>query len=144
MLYLSAKGILQNVIPVDEFHGEGHRLACTCKVLLPLTNGALAEFHPDLRSRFYKPIDSPQVELKALFAEQSLCSLVFKPISNPVFVTEAKISKIVFAMEEGGTVKTSLNIYCHPSASQISRLCELLGQELDIVIEQQDWEVKND
>src|ERR1700752_2211483 len=157
MLSINATGVLLDIKPHTEKNGDP-RLVCDVKLSLNLTNGYLAEFHPSLASRFYKIKDSPQSELEGLFKGAELSSLAFPSIkevhwkaefancnvilvpavSKPIQLTSTKVHKIVFGMEEGGKVRTVLQVQSHPSTADVARLCEVLGYDLDISIEQQD------
>lgn len=159
MLSLKQTGQLLDVNPRIEFHGEEQKLAADIKVSMTVGNQLLAIFHPRLRSSFYCKGNAAQDAFE--LGDDHAPSLVFQQLGDikwkqdfepcdieissaigvPVSLTMAKVTRIRFEMMEGGSVLITMTIQCHPSPSQVSRLCELIQlKEIDISIEQQKAE----
>lgn len=159
MLELKQTGQLIDVNPRIEFHGEEQKLAADIKVSMTVGNQLLAEWHPLLRSCFFRKADAAQDAFE--LGDDHKPSLVFpklgplkweetyepcdvsisSAVGVPVNISMTKVGKTRFELMEGGSVIVTMTIQCNPSPSQVSRLCEMLAlSEVEISIIQQKAE----
>ncbi|ACT50908.1 hypothetical protein [Methylovorus glucosotrophus] len=149
---MNSKAKLANVNPRAELHGEDKLLAVDLTVEVTGTNNVLSEFHPSLKSAFYKKDDAAQGELidddnhlpQLKFPEiegfkwqhelDNYKVVVHYGIGGPSDITmqECKVDSFKFTTKEGGTVVTKFRIQCHPTPEETGKLCGLIQQDINL------------
>ncbi len=102
------KAKLTSVNPRAELHGEDTKLAVDLHFETACSNDILTCFDGKLKAALYKKGNSAQQEL----------------------IKDAK-----FTCQDGGTVIVGLRIITHPGASDTGRLCEMVGQLVEITLD---------
>lgn len=144
-------GKLSNINIRTEKHGDEDVVACDLRLLVPISNEQLSEFHPQLRNGLFEIKDSPQSYL----VDRVPTSLKFPQVApfkweldmpNCDFsvhwgVTDVSLGGVTackFRMEpkEGGTVNVELTVQAKPTSEQVGKLSMLIGAMLELSLNQ--------
>lgn len=144
------RGKLNSAHVSPEMHGEEPVPAQYLGIELDLPNTVLDQFDPELLTAFYKPAE--QAEL-----DGSLPSLRF-PLMNPAIhwkyegagykakidwgiddssaiqLTDVKVDKIVFNLQEGGTVKMKVRLSAKTDEATSGRLDHMQQTEITLTL----------
>ena len=149
-----------------ELHGEDPKTAVDLKIEFTAPNDILSEFHPSLKSAFYKAAEGNQPQL--ITDENHLPTARF-PLLAPlhwdweaagyavtihygvsgkddIFLPASALDKFRLHCQDGGSVAVSFRVVCHPEPEQIGRLSSLIQQEISLTLEppSADQQLKND
>jgi hypothetical protein len=136
-----------------EFNGDDTTPAVDIKLSLTCSNDVLSEFHPDLKSAFFKKSDSGELDLEA----GHLSALRFPNMENSIKLSdkyegyelvihygiddksninlsECKVDKFQFVPKEGGSVDLSFSIAAHPKEAHIGKLSSMLQKDIDVTL----------
>ncbi|MGE8367036.1 hypothetical protein ACU4HD_12175 [Cupriavidus basilensis] len=144
----------------NEKHGDDNVLGVDLKLQARLSNDALALFSPTLKSSFYHKDDAVQGDL--VTDAGYLPNLKHPAIGavkwdgdwehqrlqihngvKPEFdivLDEAKVNKLSFDFQEGGTVFVNFRVQAHPDEKTTARILQLLGQEVHMSLSFQEPE----
>lgn len=145
-----------SINPRAEKHGEDNVPACDVKVELNLSHSILDSFDDGLRRfLFRKPAVGEQQSL--LKGDDALTGLKYPQLaplrwdqefagytlsitngmglSDPLVCEGVELKKFVIEPLEGGTVKLTFNVVCHPDEKQFGRLCLLVQEEVELTLE---------
>lgn len=148
------KAKLANVNIRAELHGEDTKIAVDMKIEIKVGNDILSEFHPDLKSSFYKKAEAGQADLidepgrltKLKFDELSPLKWSWSGVGyetvinygvsgkDDITMELTDISQFVFEMMEGGTVGLCFRVSAHPTPEEIGRLSELVQREITLTL----------
>lgn len=146
-------GKLININLREENHGEEEVVACDLKIVVPISNMQLAEFHPMLRDALYYNKDVPQASLvdrepinikfpqMAPFKwalDMSPCIFIISWGITPVELFDAKVGGFNFDAQEGGTVDVTFRVQALPTPEVIGQLSALMGKKLELSLELQE------
>lgn len=143
----SAKLINLNIRP--ENHGDEKVLGCDLRFEIEAENTVLDMFDPELRKHFFKEKPAAERDLVEQGQDDSLTVRRFPNIKKAIeweyrgvgyrleinigisgyediYAIDTKLDKWKFELQEGGTVKYSFRVQCHPEPEEIGRLSELL------------------
>lgn len=150
------KAKLTSVNPRAELHGEDTKLAVDLHFETACSNDILTCFDGKLKAALYKKGDSAQQELikdashlpVLKFPNLGLLKWDYTGLGYDAVIhtdallanTDIKLSactidKIKFTCQDGGTVIVGLRIITHPGASDTGRLCEMVGQLVEITLD---------
>lgn len=142
-----------------ELHGDERVPAADIKIDFAASNDILSEFDPALKSAFYREPHPGEEDLVDRAGDTpQLARLRFPSMKNPIkwdtklvgatvtihygtggpsdiVLAECTVDNLVFDLQDGGTVITSLRIQCKPNEGQAGKLYELNGNEIDVTIE---------
>lgn len=140
----------------SETHGGETVVGADLKIVFVENNGILSEFHPRLRFAFYMKDENPQqASLEGQEPEPSIrvfgglikgfdieydlkgAEVVIKyglGGSSDIHLETANINSFKVGLLEGGSVSMSFVIKCNPTSDQVSKLTELLGNEITISV----------
>lgn len=141
-----------------EKHGDEDQGAADLKIELTASNGILAEFHPVLRSSFYKAPETPENQedifqpdpdaltvrrfgdliqtFRLKHAVKGATVTIGFGLGGPsdIELETADVDKFTCELMEGGSVHLTFRVACHPTADQIAKLYEILGGEIEITV----------
>lgn len=150
------KAKLISVNPRPELHGQDTKLAIDLHFDTACSNDVLSEFDGFLKGALYKKGDGAGAQGELIDDPGRLPVLKF-PNMGPVKwsykgegyklqihygidgksdikLGDLTVDKFKFACQEGGTVVISFRVICHPDAKDSGRLCEMVGQQIDITL----------
>lgn len=147
---------IASVTPIAEKHGEETVLAASIKFDITCSRTVLDQLGlKKLREAlFRKPSAGQQQELDGMgdgntaLAFPQLGSLRITEeftgytatvsrgldIADPLALTEATVKKIALEPVEGGSVKVSFSVVCHPDPRTLGELCEQLQDVVDLTL----------
>lgn len=148
------KSKLISVNPRAELHGEETKMAIDLHFEFVGSNDVLSHFDPFLKGALYKKGESAQGEL---IADASHLPVLRFPSMGPIKwdyvglgyeltvhygldgksdikLGDLQVDKFKFTCKDGGSVITGFRVICHPSSSDTGRLCEMVGQIVDITL----------
>ncbi len=157
MFYLNEQNCkLRSVNLRAEFNGPDEaRSACELSIEAKMNNDCLSMFDAKLKAAFYEKEDDSQGEL--IEAENHLTKLRFAELNNTlkwieefegvtvvvnygiggpsdVKLTDCRLKKFVFELQEGGTVCLNFSAQAHPTPADIGKLSELIQQEVKVTV----------
>ncbi|HCP79398.1 MAG: hypothetical protein CML16_03235 [Pusillimonas sp.] len=152
-------GQLNNLNLRAEKHGEESVTGADLKIHINVSNDFLSEFHPTLKSSFYrKPHPGEMDLLDQSEQEPSLNRLIFgNRISgfkwdfdvvgatfiihfgtggkSDLVLDEATIDGFQITLMDGGTIGLTFRVKCDPDEKQIAKLAFLIGHEIEFSME---------
>ena len=148
--------VLTSFNPRAELHGDDPKPAADLTLEAKLPNSVLAEFDPTLKALLYVK-DTEQADLVSEGDPEHMTKRRFPKMSpfkwddeivgaqvtihwgvgkkSDVVLGGCVVGNYKIDAEEGGTVKLTLRVQCHPSESQAGKVCMLVGSKIDVTIE---------
>ncbi|MGO4326768.1 hypothetical protein AB4Z48_18235 [Cupriavidus sp. 2TAF22] len=134
----------------NEKHGDDNVLGVDLKLQARVSNDLLAQFSPTLKASFYHKEESvqgslvtdagylPNLKNPALgtvkwdgnWEHQKLTILSGVRAEDDIELDDAKVNKLSFDFQEGGTVFINFRVQAHPDETTTARILQLLGQEV--------------
>lgn len=134
----------------NEKHGEDAVLAVDLKLQARMSNDVLSLFSPMLKQSFYHKDESVQGDLvtdagylpnlkhpslgpvkwAGDWDHQRLAIHNGVRAQDDIVLADAKINKLTFDFQEGGTVFVNFRVQAHPDEKTSAKLLALLGQEV--------------
>ncbi len=149
---------IQHINTRTEKHGEDSVLGVDLKLQARVSNDLLAQFSPTLKSSFYHKDEAVQGDLvtdagylpnlknPALgtvkwdgdWEHQLLRILSGVRAEDDIELDDAKVNKVSFDFQEGGTVFINFRVQAHPDEKTTARILQLLGQEVHMSLSFED------
>ncbi|GAA7772096.1 hypothetical protein RN01_29320 [Cupriavidus sp. SHE] len=149
---------INHVNPRNEKHGEDSVLAVDLKLQARLSNDVLSLFSSTLKSAFYHKDEAVQGDLvtdagylpnlknpalgtvkwDGSWEHQRLVIHNGVKAEFDIVLDEAKVNKLSFDFQEGGTVFVNFRVQAHPDESTAAKLLALLGQEVHMSLDYED------
>lgn len=150
------QALVASVNPRMEKHGEDGVLACDVKVELNAAHSILDAFDGDLLKLLFRKasVGEQQSLLQGRDALTGLKFPLLQPLrwdqeftgyslsiangmglSEPLVCEGVELKKFQIEPLEGGTVKLTFNVVCHPDAEQMGQLCELIQEQVELTLE---------
>lgn len=155
-------GVLTSLNLRAENHGDEKKSGADMKVTIKVSNDLLSEFHPRLKSSFYREPHPGEMDLadqaNAENGELPLSRLLFgSKVSglrwsheivgvtttvhygtggkSDIVMDETTVDGFAFEFFDGGSVGISFRIKCYPDEKQIGKLANLIGHEIEFSLE---------
>jgi hypothetical protein len=149
---------LANVNPRVEQHGEKKKGACDLKIELTAHNDALDALHPTLRPFLFRAADQsgdqPTLNFESAKPLTALAMPRLKPLTldeewpgysvtvgtalgkqKAIALEGCKLSNFRIEAIEGGSVKITFAVACHPTGPEIGKLSDLAVEgEIEITL----------
>ncbi|CAG9173216.1 hypothetical protein CURE108131_20830 [Cupriavidus respiraculi] len=134
----------------NEKHGDDNVLGVDLKLQARLSNDVLSLFAPSLKFSLYHKDESvqgdlvtdagyvPNLKFPSLgvlkwdgdWEHQRLAIHNGVRAADDIVLSDARINKLQFDLQEGGTVFVNFRVQAHPDEKTTARLLSLLGQEV--------------
>jgi len=141
-----------------EKHSDDKVLGVDLRLVVRLSNNELAQFSPTLKASFYHKDDSVQgdvvtdanhlpnlknpqigpIKWEGDWEHRRLAIHHGTRAQDDIVLGDAKVSKVVLDLQEGGTVFVTFRVQCHPDEKQAAKLLTLLDQEVHMSLSVDD------